>query len=270
MRVVRPWTHHQKARHVLESAHLIDGMQLEKVVDDFSLAFRQREIATQAWRVEHNNFAKATSRVIDVIDNGFANWLGSALRLLDPKNQREFPGDAGRSQKEQLRLMVLCTLLGGQALAFGLRGQNQRAPDDRPELLSVLKRATAMLQPYFAAAGSELGISESLPGVTVHGSGEAISHIVLNVLVDVLRQAADPQRFALAMASQDGTVNISLHADAISRDGGISSRRWCLDARSQGLQLAVDIARDQDFTCEWLPDSGGLARIGFAAAGVTG
>ena len=265
MRIVRPSHYHAGARRAVEAAHMVDGMQLERVVDDFSLAFRQREIAARAWSEEHRQFVDTTARVIEAIDHGFLDWLGSAALLLDPHNDPTSAKPAALS--DDLRLPVLRLLLGQQALAYWLRARQKPAPDERPELSLIVNRAKRFMQPYFAAAGSELGVSESLPGVTVHGCAEAVLHLLLNVLVDVLAQAAIPQCFTLAMCKTAGGVRLSLQMGSTLFKNEAVNRRWCLDACSQGLRLAADIARDQNLRCEWLPERGTLAEIEFAVAG---
>jgi len=265
MRIVRPSHRHAGVRRAIEAAHMIDGMQLERVVDDFSLAFRQREIAARAWREEHRQLINTTARVIEAIDHGFLDWLGSATLLLDPQNDPASANPAALA--DGLRLPVLRLLLGQQALAYWLRAQQMPAPDECPELSSIVQRATRFMRPYFAAADNDLGISESLPGIAVHGCADAVMHLLLNILVDVLAQAAAPQRFALAMRETAGGVRLSLQAGSASHKGKAANRRWCLDARSRGLQLAADIARDQNLRCEWLPARGTLVAIEFAAAG---
>ncbi len=239
-----------------------DGLQLEKVVDDFTLTFRQREIAARAWKAEQERFDQTLTAVTETLDHGVGHWLGEAALLLDPHNRRLFGAGGDAAQAGQLRLFVLRTLLANQALLFWLQGRRECPQEDAPELLPVVKQVVAFLRPYFLAAGSDLGIVESCPGLRVAGSGEALRHILLNLFVDLLCQAPAVPHFAVAMTRQDSQATLRVAHGLPS--GLAAGTRWHLDARSPGLRLAADIARDQNMVCGFGGASGTLTQIEMA------
>ena len=239
-----------------------DGLQLERVVDDFASTFRQREIAAQAWKAEQGRFTQTLTAVTETLDHGVGHWLGEAALLLDPHNRRLFGAGSDAAQAGQLRLFVLRSLLANQALLFWLQGRRGRPQEDAPELLPVVKQAVAFLRPYFLAAGSDLGIVESCPGLRVAGSGEALRHILLNLLIDLLCQAPAAPHFAVAMTRQDSEVALQVvHGLA---GGAAAGARLSIDERSPGLRLAADIARDQDMVCGFGGAAGTLVKLKMA------
>ena len=230
-----------------------DGLQLERVVDDFASTFRQREIAAQAWKAEQGRFTQTLTAVTETLDHGVGHWLGEAALLLDPHNRRLFGAGSDAAQAGQLRLFVLRSLLANQALLFWLQGRR-----GRPQV----KQAVAFLRPYFLAAGSDLGIVESCPGLRVAGSGEALRHILLNLLINLLCQAPAAPHFAVAMTRQDSEVALQVvHGLA---GGAAAGARLSIDERSPGLRLAADIAQDQDMVCGFGGAAGTLVKLKMA------
>ena len=263
MLIVKPRASADETRVAAAVDRFCDGLQLEQVVDDFALTFRQREIAARAWKAEQGRFDQTQAAVTETLDQGVGHWLGEAALLLDPHNRRLFGAGGDAAQAGQLRLFVLRSLLANQALLFWLKGRRERPQEDAPELLPAVKQAVAFLRPYFLAAGSDLGIVESCPGLRVAGAGEALRHILLNLLVDLLCQAPAAAHFAVAMTRQDAQTALQvMRAPAGGHAGAVA--RWRLDERSPGLRLAADIARDQDMVCVFGGGSGVLAQLDMA------
>ena len=256
MKIVRPWTNDRSGNPARNTGRLDDGMQLEKVVDDFALAFRQREIATEGWREEQENFVQTMAAVTDALGNGPARWLSEIALLLAEGGKSATA--ASPAQTNRIRLGVLRSLQANEALMFWLQGRRRPPLNDEPELAPLIKEVVSFLRPYFTAAGSDLGISELCPGVHVSASSKAVGHILRNVLVDMLCQAPAANSYALA-AVRDGE-SLLLTVSARSLQLG-DARRWCLDSRSPGLRLAADIARDQALIRDLMPGAGTLARL---------
>ena len=103
---------------------------------------------------------------------------------------------------------------------------------------------------------------ESCPGLRVAGSGEALRHILLNLLIDLLCQAPAAPHFGVAMTRQDSQLVLQVvHGLA---GGAAAGARLSIDERSPGLRLAADIARDQDMVCSFGGAAGTLAQLEMA------
>ena len=114
--MVRPWTNDRSGHPARNTGRLDDGMQFEKVVDDFALAFRPREIATEGWREERGNFVQTMAAATDILGNGPARWLSEMALLLADSGKSATA--ASPAQTSRIRLGVLRSLQVNEALMF--------------------------------------------------------------------------------------------------------------------------------------------------------
>ena len=245
--MVRPWTNDRSGHPARNTGRLDDGMQFEKVVDDFALAFRPREIATEGWREERGNFVQTMAAATDILGNGPARWLSEMALLLADSGKSATA--ASPAQTSRIRLGVLRSLQVNEALMFWLQGRRRPPLNDEPELAPLIKAVVSFLRPHFTAAGSDLGISELCPGVHVSASIKAVGHILRIVLADMLCQSPAANSYALAAVRNGESRLLTVSARPLQVD----------DCRSPGLRLAADIARDQALIWDVMPDAGTLA-----------